>query len=444
LYFWRGAEISAPFCRHFCAHRRAERATLRGMLKKIAVSELKLGMHLHELCGAWLEHPFWKSKFVLKDPDDLVKLRGSGVTHCVIDTSKGLDLDIAAVPAPAARGEPGAQATTDAPAAPLAASMQEELGQAATLLNKSREAVLSMFNEARMGRALDAKGFAPLVEEIAASVWRNPNAMVSLARLKSFDDYTYMHSVAVCALMVALARQLGQSEAQARSAGFAGLLHDIGKASMPLEVLNKPGRLTGEEYQLMQTHPARGHEFLRQSGVAGEVELDVCLHHHERPDGRGYPHALAEANLSLPARMGAVCDVYDAITSNRPYKSGWDPAESIAQMADWTKKGQFDATVFQAFAKSLGIYPVGSLVRLQSGRLGVVVEQHPKSLLAPHVKVFFSTRSQLHIPPEVVDLGAPGTSERIVGRESNEKWQFKHIDELWAGVEALQKIGRAC
>jgi hypothetical protein len=140
--------------------------------------------------------------------------------------------------------------------------------------------------------------------------------------------------------------------------------------------------------------------------------------------------------------MGAVCDVYDAITSNRPYKNGWDPADSIAQMADWAKSGQFDLLVFQAFAKSLGIYPVGSLVRLQSGRLGVVVEQHANALLTPVVKVFFSTASELHITPETLDLARPGCSERIVARESNRKWKFKHLDELWAGAEVLLKISK--
>ncbi len=415
------------------------------MLKKITVEELRLGMHLHELCGGWLDHPFWKTKFVLENPADIAKLRDSGVTHCWIDLAKSrVGLAPADAP-PAPPGEPEPQAGMEPPAVaepapPRSAAMDEELRHAATLVKRSREAVKSLLSEARMGRALDAGKCLPLVDDITASVWRNPNALLSLARLKTHDDYSYMHSVAVCALMVALARQLGQDEAQAREAGVAGLLHDIGKARMPLAVLNKPGRLTNEEYRLIQTHPERGHELLTEAKVAGETALDVCLHHHERPDGNGYPHALRGDALSLAARMGAVCDVYDAITSNRPYKNGWDPGESIAQMADWTKHGQFDPLVFQAFAKSLGIYPVGSLVRMQSGRLGVVIEQHPDALLTPVVKVFFSTTSELHIQPEVLDLAHPGCSDRIAARESNRKWNFKHLDELWAGVDVLAKL----
>lgn len=127
--------------------------------------------------------------------------------------------------------------------------------------------------------------------------------------------------------------------------------------------------------------------------------------------------------------MGAVCDVYDAVTSDRPYKAGWDPALSIARMAGWS--GHFDAAVFKAFVKSVGIYPTGSLVRLQSGKLAVVVEQNAQSLAAPVVKVFFSTKAQEHIMPRRLDLSQPHCSDRLVGRESREQWGFPPLDGLW-------------
>jgi HD-GYP domain-containing protein (c-di-GMP phosphodiesterase class II) len=418
------------------------------MLRKIPVADLRLGMHLHELCGAWLDHPFWKTRFVLRDPADLQKLLASSVREAWIDTSKGCDVDTTAALEIAPRRdsqpvrEPARPATAAAAAAPPAReSMSAELQRASALVNQSRGAVTSLFAEARMGRALDAEKCLPLVDEIASSVWRNPGAIVSLARLKTHDDYTYMHSMAVCALMVSLGRQLGMDEARAREVGLAGMLHDMGKAAMPLEVLNKPGKLTDAEYDTMKLHPQRGFEMLQEGKGVGEVALDVCLHHHERPDGKGYPDGLAGESLSVVARMGAVCDVYDAITSNRPYKSGWDPAESIAKMAAWGS--QFDAEVFQAFVKSLGIYPVGSLVRMRSGRLAVVVEQNERSLIAPRVKVFFSTRSNLPIAPELIDLSVGSSNDAITGRESNAQWKFPHLDELWAGADTLRKLGKA-
>jgi HD-GYP domain-containing protein (c-di-GMP phosphodiesterase class II) len=200
-----------------------------------------------------------------------------------------------------------------------------------------------------------------------------------------------------------------------------------------MEVLNKPGKLTDAEFAIMKSHPAEGHKMLLAMGNVDPIALDVCLHHHEKTDGSGYPKGLKSEQISLHAKMGAVCDVYDAITSNRPYKSGWDPAESLRKMAEWAN-GHFDPQVFQAFVKSLGIYPIGSLVRLASGKLGVVVEQSSKSLTTPLVKVFYSTKSSLRIPPEVIDLSAPTCSDKIAGREDPAAWKFPDLDELWSGL----------
>jgi putative nucleotidyltransferase with HDIG domain len=316
--------------------------------------------------------------------------------------------------------------------------MQQEAARAAKICAKSKQAVVSMFREARMGNAISAKDCAPLVEEISNSVARNPGALISLARLKTADDYTYMHSVAVCALMIALSRQLGLDEEQTRLAGLAGLLHDLGKAMVPNAILNKPGKLTDEEFAEVKKHPEYGHAALLQGADVPEIALDVCLHHHEKVDGSGYPKGLKADQITLFAKMGAVCDVYDAITSNRPYKAGWDPAESLRKMAEWAK-GHFDEAVFQAFVKSLGIYPIGSLVLLASGRIGVVIEQSEKSLLAPKVKVFYSVKSGSRIRPEVLDLSRPpGNTDKISGREDPAKWNFPDLDELWAGAAATQ------
>ncbi len=398
------------------------------MLKKIPVQQLTLGMHLQAFCGAWLDHPFWRTKFVLTDPNDLTLITESAIKEVWIDITKGCDVAVS--------DETSGTATVTAeelpPEQPVVqekASFSDEIKRATKIVAKGREAVVSMFQEARMGKAIEAEAAAPLIEEISNSVLRNPGALISLARLKTADDYTFMHSVAVCALMIALARQLGLDEAQVRDAGMAGLLHDLGKAMIPLEVLNKPGKLTDEEFDLVKTHPEEGYKLLLEGSGVSEMTKDVCLHHHEKIDGSGYPKGLNGETMSLFAKMGAVCDVYDAVTSNRPYKAGWDPAESIKRMAEWT--GHFDPLVFQAFVKSLGIYPIGSLVKLASGKLGVVIEQGEQSLLKPKIKVFFSTKSQAYIKPEVIDLAR--SAEKIAGREDAAKWGIKDIDQYWAG-----------
>jgi HD-GYP domain-containing protein (c-di-GMP phosphodiesterase class II) len=371
-----------------------------------------------------MDHPFWRNKFVITDEKDIALIFESPIKEVWIDASKGLD-----VPA----GEAAVEAEVVPPPvkapAPEKASFNDEVKRAAKICAKGKEAVVSMFQEARMGKAIEADAAMPLVEEISNSILRNPGALISLARLKTADDYTYMHSVAVCALMIALSRQLGLSDEETRDAGMAGLLHDLGKALIPMEILNKPGKLTDEEFAIVKTHPKKGHELLLTATGVSELTKDVCLHHHEKIDGSGYPMGLDSATMSLYAKMGAVCDVYDAVTSNRPYKVGWDPAESIKRMAEWT--GHFDPTVFQAFVKSLGIYPTGSFVRLESGKLGVVIEQGEKSLLKPKVRVFFSSKSQAYIKPETIDLAR--SPEKIAGRDDPQKWGIKDIDLYWVG-----------
>ena len=407
------------------------------MLKKISVQQIQLGMHLKEFCGSWMEHPFWRNGFVITDPKDIESILSSSIKEVWIDCGKGLDV----APGELAVSEAESDAQVDEAleqvvlerrnVAPL--STAAEIENATKICLQSKRAVISMFEEARMGKAVDTGGAKKLVEEITDSVARNPGALISLARLKTADDYTYMHSVAVCAMMVALAKQLKLDEEQVRLAGLAGLMHDIGKAMIPMEILNKPGKLTQAEFEIVKQHPREGHTLLLTGQDVDLSVLDVCLNHHEKVDGSGYPAGLKDAEISLFAKMGAVCDVYDAITSNRPYKAGWDPAESLRRMAEWAK-GHFDIRVFQAFVKSLGIYPIGSLVQLSSGRLGVVVEQTGKSLTTPTVKVFFSTKSNMRLVPEIIDLSKPGIAEKIVCREDPAKWRFGDLNELWSGI----------
>ncbi|MEQ8494553.1 MAG: HD-GYP domain-containing protein, partial [Gammaproteobacteria bacterium] len=380
-------------------------------------------MFVTEFCGSWMDHPFWTTKFKLENPADLETIRQSAISELWIDTARGLDVeggDAESMPAES-REEADArverelhEAVHAAPTAEARVTLEAEVARAAAICGKARQAVTAMFNEARMGGAIDTDQLDPLVEEISGSVMRNPGALISLARLKSQDDYTYMHSVAVCALMVSLARKLGLDEALTRQAGLAGLVHDVGKAAVSLDILNKPGKLTDAEFAHMKSHPVAGHAMLVEGGTAGDLALDVCLHHHEKMDGTGYPHKLNDSNISLYARMGAVCDVYDAITSDRPYKAGWDPATAIRRMNEWSK-GHFDPQVFQAFVKTVGIYPVGSLVRLESGLLAVVTEVDPAKLLTPRVKTLYCTRRRQRTHVKDIDLAAGGAPDRIVG-----------------------------
>ena len=395
------------------------------MLKKINVKDVRLGMYLQELCGSWMDHPFWKKSFELTDPADLKTLTECGIHEVWIDTDKGLDIATANAQSEAETNKKvntSLQQAAQSPAKTVArVSAQEEVAQARKIHGRAKEVVTAMFNEARMGKALQLEEIGTLVDDISLSITRNPEAFLSLSRLKTKDNYTYLHSVAVCALMISLGKQMGLNEALMKDLGMAGLLHDVCKMMIPDEILNKPGRLTDEEFTVVKDHPMRGWEILKGSAGVCEMALDVCLHHHEKIDGSGYPDKLSGEALSLYSRMGAVCDVYDAITSNRCYKAGWEPVEAIRKMAEW-QEGHFDGTVFHAFVKTIGIYPSGTLVKLKSTRLAVVLEQSAKGLLTPVVKIFFSTRENAPMQAETLDLSQ--SSDSILNAEDNQKWGF--------------------
>ena len=406
------------------------------MLVRITVEQLRVGMFIHEFCGSWYDHPFWHRAFLLDNPEDLQEILTTGIKEVWIDTDKGLDVVggksegvvAAEVDDTLARANVGSKVAHHV-------DITKEAARAVKICAQSKQAVSSMFHEARMGNALNASDALPVVEEITTSVMRNPGALISLARLKDKDNYTYMHSVAVCGLMVALSRQLGLDEEQTRQAGLAGLMHDIGKTMIPLELINKPGKLTELEFQVMKNHPIDGHIILMESHGISDIVLHVCLRHHEKVDGSGYPEKLSNEQIDMYAKMAAVCDVYDAITSIRAYKNGWEPAQSIRKMAEWSH-GHFDWRIFEALVRSIGIYPIGSLVRLASGRLGVVVGQTEQSLLTPVVKVFFSIKSNARIPSEILDLSKPSCRDKIVSHEDPVKWHIGDIQELWSDQSA--------
>ena len=389
------------------------------MLKIVPTKQVRLGMFIHELQGPWLEHPFWKSAFILHDPSDLKKLQASAVSAVVIDTSKGLDVYGVEVPT-----ETTTSSIIKTKAKLSFARLERE--RARQVIAKSKLTVTTMFDEVRMGKAVCAATALQVVDDIAAALAHNAGALISLVRLKHKDDYTYMHSLAVCVLMQVLAKQIGLPNDKIRQVGLAGLLHDIGKTGIDKEVLNKPGALTEGELTLVKLHPERGHALLLEANITDEVVLEVCLHHHEKTNGLGYPHQLKADDISVFAKMGAVCDVYDAITSDRPYKKGWQPGFALQQMAQW--EGHFDDRVFRAFVKSVGIYPVSSVVALSSGRVAVVVEQSAQSLLKPVVKVFFSTLSNSSLPVQVVHLATE--SDAVVGHVQPEDYPMHDIEQI--------------
>ena len=397
------------------------------MIKKIGVRELRVGMFIHDLSCNWMDHPFVRSRLLLTTEDEIRKIIDAGIHEVYIDTSKGLD----ATHAPTAEEvrhvleKEMVEIARREPAPVIRVSVADELARAAQVKNQAHQLVRTVMHDARLGKAIELDQVEPVVQNITESILRNPGALTGLLRIKNKDDYTFLHSVSVCTLLVAFCRSAGMDAESTRQAGLGGLLHDTGKALVPDRILNKPGRLTDEEFAIIKKHPRDGYDILRRSPDIGPIPLDITLHHHERHDGSGYPEMQNAAEISELAQMAAIVDVYDAITSDRCYHKGMSAADALRKIYEWSKF-HFSPTLTQEFMRCVGIYPVGTLVLLESGRLGVVVEPHPTNLLTPKVNVFFHTRSQVYIRPEEVDLSRPlgaGGGDKIVRHESPEKWR---------------------
>ncbi len=391
------------------------------MIKQIDVAQLKTGMFIHDLNCDWLSHPFARSRFLLKESADIDKIHEAGIREIYIDTSRGLDVAEARTAEEvkaAVEREMLAVAAAPAPV-PVRESVAEEMVRAQRIHEQAGRVVRDVMRDARLGKAIHTADVESVVTDITTSVSRNSGALLSLLRLKDADDYTFLHCVAVGTLMVTFARHLALDPETVRQAGIGGLMHDVGKMKIPDRVLNKPGKLTDEEFAVIRRHPEEGHAILVASQAVGEIPLDITIHHHERMDGSGYPHRLPAGSITQLARMSAIVDVYDAITSDRVYHKGMSPTDALRKMFEWSKF-HFDEKLVHGFMRCIGIYPTGTLVRLESGRLGVVTEQTEGDLLAPRVKVFFSVKNNVYVTPEDVDLSR--SADRIASHELPEKW----------------------
>lgn len=384
------------------------------MIKLITVDELRPGMFIHKLEVWWIKDKRIRNQMLITDPRQIAMIRNEGIQQLWIDLDRSVQAPIAPVVAKKSIAR---------------TPFFQELDQAQQIFQQGKSKVLAMFNEARLGNRLNLDYMMDLVDEISGSIRREPSALLSVARLKNHDDYTYLHSMAVCGLMISLGKRLGLNEIQLRRVGMGGLLHDVGKAAVPLEILNKAGKLTDDEFTIMRQHPIVGAQMLMEASADADL-LDIALHHHEKYDGSGYPHGLKGEDISLYARMAAVCDVYDAITSTRAYRTGWTPAEAIHHMLSW--RGHFDNGLLHAFVRTIGIYPVGSLVRLASGRVALVVKAGEKSLMKPCVHVFWSLHAQREVKPEELDLGNSFCTDSIVGAEDSTQWGNVDLNRIWA------------
>ena len=268
----------------------------------------------------------------------------------------------------------------------------------------------------RLGKAFSHTDALPMVDRFIEEVFHNEAAAAAICKLKAFDEYTFTHCINVAIFAVILGKKLGLDRDRLKLAGLAGVFHDVGKALIPSKVLNKPGKLSDAEMELMRGHSMRGYTLLKEQEDIPEEVLLACLEHHERFDGSGYPRQLRGDAISELSRIIAVVDVYDALTSKRVYKDPLPPAKVLSMMYKW-RVGQYYPGVLEQFIKCLGVYPVGSLLHLSSGDHAVVLAQHEDDLLHPVIRVVFDEKFQRKDPAKIIDLAVVSREEDLEIKE---------------------------
>ncbi|MCF2856621.1 HD-GYP domain-containing protein [Pseudoalteromonas sp. SMS1] len=280
--------------------------------------------------------------------------------------------------------------------------VEAELGQAVKMYEQAKQLQEKAFTDIRDGRKIDVTEFKETASGFIDSVFRNQDALACIARIRDKDGYLLEHSLNVSILMSIFAKHLGFDRALIEELATGALLHDIGKIKIPDEILQKPEKLTENEFAIMREHAKYSHDIVKEAGLSS-IASEIAGFHHERLNGTGYPFAKQGDELSQFVRMISIVDVYDALTAERVYKIGMTPIQAFKKL----KAGcpdEFDEVLLNQFIHCIGMYPVGTLVKLKSHRVGIVAASNPDSPLQPVVKVFYNAKNMFHVEVRDIDL----------------------------------------
>ncbi|MGL6231682.1 HD-GYP domain-containing protein [Aeromonas rivipollensis] len=280
------------------------------------------------------------------------------------------------------------------------------------LYQEARELQGKFIRHLKAGEPIDITPLAAVAEEMVDTMFTHGDAMLCLARIRAKDAYLMEHSMNVAILLANFGRYLGLERNVLKELTLGGLLHDVGKIMTPDEVLNKPGKLTDEEFGVMRQHVVHSYDILSNTAGITPTMLEVAANHHERLDGTGYPQRLKGDQLSLYTRMSGIVDVYDAVTADRVYKQGMQPTQAFRVLLKGIDQ-HFDAELVTKFIKCMGVYPVGTLVQLSNQRLAVVMQRNEQQPLKPVVKVIYHATQRHYLEVQWLDLARNGGQESI-------------------------------
>lgn len=396
------------------------------MIKRIPIGELRPGMYVHDVNCSWRPAHLHRLRRKISGDGQIESIRDLGVREVYIDTALGDDL-------PGAPTEDEVRHQLETEIGHLAGrgevpvhhrlATHDELAGALAVHDSASGLMRDLMTDVRLGRQLEFDSISEALRKVTDGVMDSFDTLLQLGQLKNADDYTFQHSVGVCALLTAFGKGLELNRAMLFDLGVGALLHDIGKMKVPTEILNKPGPLTKAEFEEMKQHVIYGRDLVREAPWVGATALNVLEHHHERYDGTGYPYGLKGADISHVGQMTAIIDVYDALTAERVYHKAMSPAEALRKLHEWSRF-HFNEELVTHFIRNLGIYPVRTVVRMESGNVGIVVDQNPDDLLRPIVLVVCDADGHAFPSPRRVDMRTDAACDCIVSHEAPEKYRL--------------------
>ena len=389
-------------------------------LKRISIDQVEAGMYCEDVYN---EHNvlILSAHIPIATEDQIQLLRNLGVKTLEINLSRGKDVS-------EKLGAVGA-----AEKKPFYIPLVEELPRAREVYTRTIETARSALKAIRLGQSFPIEQIETMIEEILGSIIRNPDALMSLSQIRGYDEYTYEHSVNVAILVCSLGHALNFEKEIIKQGGVGGLLHDIGKTWIPEHIVNKPGKLTDPEYTIMKRHPEYGIEIVKDRKGISDLSKKVIIQHHERINGKGYPHALQSDQIHELGLIAGVADVYDAMTSNRVYRPAHTPQQSLATIYNGIGQ-EYPKVISEHFIKLMGVYPVGSFVKLHSGEMGIVIRVNHDDILAPDMLVLFSAEGQRLAEPSEYQLS------KMSGKNGNKYAIEKSINPRAYGVDIAEFI----
>ena len=399
------------------------------MIRKVKVSKLRPGIFIHSFGEKWLDHPFMSKTKMIFDEWHIERIQEYGIEEVYIDTTRGLDILAKPIQLDDWANAFESKKAKDKLLIKRKAWLpfREELVKAIVVRQKALEYLKNQEMLIRSGKDFEIEQGLKLVDTIIKSVSRNKDALLALRVSQNKDEYLLNHSLNVATLMAVLSRDLDLPEKIISVFTAGALFHDFGKFLIPEAVLNKPGIYSEDEFKQMQDHPNHGVKLLNAMEPLRPEMVDIVLEHHERLDGSGYPRGLKGEEISLGGRLTGIMDFYDALNSDRCYKDRVSSVEVLKSLFELSGK-HFDSTLLQVFIQSMGVYQVGSLVRLASGFLAIVIGSAKQDLKKPIVLLIYDTKKNRPISPRKLDLTTVGDLHQIAGLEPTAKWQFDLID----------------